>query len=56
MKELREILSQGLLDIIRRSLFSSRLQSKNIKIKIHRTIILSVVLYGYEAWSLTLKK
>ena len=28
--------------------------SKNTKIKIYRTIILHVVLYGYEAWSLTL--
>jgi len=26
---------------------------KNIKIKIYRTIILSVVLYGCETWSLT---
>ena len=29
---------------------------KNIKIKIHKTIILPVVLYGYETWSLTLRK
>ena len=29
---------------------------KNIKIKIHRTIILSVVLYGCETWSLTLRE
>ena len=28
--------------------------SKNIKIKIYRTIILPVVLYGFETWSLTL--
>jgi len=28
---------------------------QNIKIKIHRTIILPVVLYGYETWSLTLR-
>ena len=33
---------------------SSRLLSKNLKIKIYRTIILPVVLYGCEAWSLTL--
>jgi hypothetical protein len=26
------------------------------KIKIHRTIILPVVLYGYETWSLTLRE
>jgi len=30
--------------------------SKNLKIKIHRTIILPVVLYGCETWSITLKK
>jgi hypothetical protein len=29
---------------------------KNIKIKIHRTRILSVVLYGCETWSLTLRE
>jgi hypothetical protein len=32
---------------------SSILLSKNIKIKIHRTIILPVVWYGCETWSLT---
>jgi hypothetical protein len=31
------------------------LLSKNVKIKIHRLIILPVVLYGCETWSLTLK-
>jgi hypothetical protein len=30
--------------------------SKIIKIKIQRTVILSIVLYGYENWSLTLKE
>jgi len=35
---------------------SSILLSKNIKIKIHRIIILSVVLYGCETWSLTLRE
>ena len=34
-------------------LSSSRLLSKNLKIKIHRTIILPIVLYGCETWSLT---
>ena len=34
-------------------LFSSLLP-KNIKVKIHRTIILSVVLDGCETWSLTM--
>jgi len=34
------------------NLLSSSLLSKNIKIKINGTIILSVVLYGCETWSL----
>jgi hypothetical protein len=38
------------------NLLSSRLQSKNVKIKIYRTIILPVVLYGCEIWSLTLRE
>jgi hypothetical protein len=36
-------------------LLSSRLLSKNIKIRIYNTIILSVVLYGYETWSLAVR-
>jgi hypothetical protein len=28
---------------------------KKLKIKIHKTVILPVVLYGYETWSLTLR-
>ena len=35
---------------------SSSLQSKNIEIKIYRNIILPVVLYGCETWSLTLRE
>jgi hypothetical protein len=38
------------------SLRSSRLLSKNVKVKIHRTIILPVVLCGCEAWYLTLRE
>ena len=37
------------------NLLSSSLLSKNIKIKIYRTIILPVVLYGCETCSLTLR-
>jgi hypothetical protein len=33
---------------------SSRLISKNLKIKIYKTVILPVVLYGCKTWSLTL--
>jgi hypothetical protein len=36
--------------------FSSRLLSKNTKIKVCRTIILPVVLYGCETWPLTLRE
>jgi hypothetical protein len=32
------------------------LLSKNLKIKIYRNIILPVVLYGCEAWSLTVRE
>ena len=38
------------------NLLSSRLLSKNLKIKIYRTITLPVVLYGCETWSLTLRE
>jgi len=38
------------------NLLSSRLLSKNLKIKIYRTTILPVVLYGRETWSLTLRE
>jgi len=38
------------------NLLSSRLLSKNLKIKIYRTINLPVVLYGCETWSLTLRE
>jgi hypothetical protein len=39
-----------------RIFLSSRLLSNNTKIKIYRTIILSVVLYGCETWLLTLRE
>jgi hypothetical protein len=35
---------------------SSHLLSKNIKIKIYKTVILPLVLYGHEIWSLTLRE
>jgi hypothetical protein len=35
---------------------SSRLISKNVKLKIYKTVILPVLLYGCETWSLTLKE
>ena len=39
-----------------KNLLSSNLLSKNLKIKIYRTIILPVVLYGCEIWSLTFRE
>ena len=38
------------------NLLYSSLLSKNLKIKIHRTIIFPVALYGCETWSLTLRE
>jgi hypothetical protein len=35
---------------------SSRLLSRNVKVKIYKTIILPVVLDGCETWSLTLRE
>jgi hypothetical protein len=38
------------------NLLSSSLLSKNVKIRIYKTVILPVVLYGCETWSLTLRE
>jgi len=38
------------------NILSYSLLSKNIKIKKYRTIILAVVLYRFETWSLTLRE
>jgi hypothetical protein len=38
------------------SLLSSRLLSWNVNVKIYKTVILSVVLYECETWSLTLRE
>jgi hypothetical protein len=38
------------------SLLSSHLLSKNLKIRIYKTIILPVVLHGCETWSPTLRE
>jgi hypothetical protein len=38
------------------NLLSSRLLSRNIKLRMYTTIILPVVLYGCETWSLTLRE
>jgi hypothetical protein len=57
MKKLSTNESQGMLAIIRyRTFQSSSLLSKNINIKVYRTIILSAVLYGCKTWYLTLRE
>jgi hypothetical protein len=38
------------------NLLSSSLLSKNVKIKIYRTIILPIVWYGCETWTLILRE
>jgi hypothetical protein len=38
------------------NLLSCRVLSRNLKIRMIENIILSVVLYGYETWSLTLRE
>jgi hypothetical protein len=38
------------------NILSSCLLSKNIEIKAYKTIILPVLLYGFETWSLTLRE
>jgi len=55
-KKLSEELNQGMLAIIQCRIFFLSLLSKNMKIKIDRTIILPDVFYGYETWSLTLRE
>ena len=35
---------------------SSQLLSKNVKVKIYKTVILPVILYGCETWTLTLRE
>jgi hypothetical protein len=43
------------LNLVQSLLFSSLL-SRNVKVKIYKTIILPVVLYGCKTWSLTLRE
>jgi hypothetical protein len=38
------------------NLLSSHLLSENLKIRIYKTIIVPVVLYGCETWPLTLRE
>jgi hypothetical protein len=44
-----------MLATIQFSLLSSHLLFRNVKVKIYKTIVLPVVLYVCETWSLTLR-
>ena len=55
-KEIKHRLNSGNACIYaRQGLLSSQLLSKNIKLKIYKTVILTVILYGCETWTLTLE-
>jgi hypothetical protein len=56
MKELRADESGNACYHLVQYLLSFSVTSINIKIKIHKTIILPLVLYGCETWSLTLRE
>jgi hypothetical protein len=45
-----------MLATIRFSLLSSRLLTGNVKVKIYKTIVLPLVLYGCETWSVRLRE
>jgi hypothetical protein len=51
-----DLLSRIIVTSSVQSLLPSRLQSRNVKVKIYKTIILPVVLYECETWSLTLRE
>jgi hypothetical protein len=52
----RELISGNACYHSVQNLSSSRLLSKNVELRIWKTIILPVVLYGCESWSLTLRE
>jgi hypothetical protein len=52
----RRLKSENAYYLTVNNLLSYSMLSKNTKIKIHRTVILLVVLYWCETWSLTLKE
>jgi hypothetical protein len=56
-EEIKSILNSGNACYhLVRSLLSSHLLSRNVKVKIYKTIILPVALYGCETWRLTLRE
>jgi hypothetical protein len=57
VKKLRADFNHEMLAVIRCRIFLfSSLLSKNLKIKTYRNIMLHVVLYGCETWSLTFRE
>jgi hypothetical protein len=50
------VYTDSYLKLLGSELVLSHLLSKNVKIRIYKIIILSVVLYGCETWSLTSRK
>jgi hypothetical protein len=38
------------------NLLSSRLLQKNVEVRLYKTIVLPVILYGCETWSLSLRE
>jgi hypothetical protein len=56
-EEIKSRLNSGIACYLSvQNILSSSLLSNHINIKIYKTTILSVVLYGCESWSLTLRK
>jgi hypothetical protein len=56
-REIKGRLNSGIaFDHLVQNHLSSRLLSKNVKIRIYKSIILPVVLYGCETWFLTLRE
>jgi hypothetical protein len=55
--EIKSRLIQDMLAIFKSKIFCTPVSyQKNLKIKIYKTVILPLVLYGCETWSLTLGK
>ena len=54
--EIKSRLKSGMLAIIWCRSFAFCLLTRNLKVKIYKTIILPVVLYGCDTWSLTLRE
>jgi len=56
MKKLNANCSRNSCYYLMHNLLSYSLLSKNVKVKIYKTIILPFVLYGYETWSPTVSE